>query len=92
MFAQRALARGARFLARGYAAEAAPAAASSTDGYVSQVRISESEEGERGRGRRECAPPALSLSVFLFPRPSSSGVSIIRGWSCSSCLGAPWAV
>jgi hypothetical protein len=51
----RALARGARLLSRGYAAEAAPAASSSTDGYVSQVRTM---QRACGRASRE-APPLL---------------------------------
>jgi hypothetical protein len=43
-----AVTRGARaFFSRGYAAEAAPAASASTDGYVSQVRHCGAKERER---------------------------------------------
>lgn len=55
MMKQAAIRLARTFLARGYAAEAAPAASAVTDGYVSQVRSrsnrtgkTEQEEGSEG--------------------------------------------
>lgn len=53
------------FLARGYAAEAAPAASAATDGYVSQVRRQASPEPKNAR--EECGVIAASSHCLLAP-------------------------
>jgi hypothetical protein len=62
--ASRALRSARALLARGYAAEAAPAAAASTDGYVSQVRLLKRDRRAR----------VHSIGVRPLPHPLSPPV------------------